>query len=129
MKLKFTWVTDLAGPQATCTVQDVRSNGTYPLACLLMDDGGVGASNSLAWLREGVARADAVISGVNKSRTDWDRDAWGAAITGVETTVYSLHDEQCTEAMPTLKFRQALVEWMKFVEAGSNLNSVVVNLA
>ena len=129
MKLEFTWVTGPAGPQATCTVQDASSTDICPLACLLMDDGGLDTSTSLEWLREGVARVDAALfSGRKKSRTDWDREAWGSAVTEVETKVYSLNDEQCTETIPTLTFRRALLEWMKFVEAGSNLNSVVVDL-
>jgi hypothetical protein len=129
MKLKFTWVTGPAGPQATCTVQDASLNGVYPLACLLMDDGGVDTSTSLAWIREGLASVDAVLSRDNKSRTDWDRESWGAAVTEVETKVYSLHDDQCAEMIPTLMFRRALNEWMKFVEVESTLNSVVVDLS
>jgi hypothetical protein len=93
-----------------------------------MDDGGLDTSTSLEWLREGVARVDGALSGIKKSRMDWDREAWGAAVTEVETKVYSLHDEQCTKTISTLTFRRALIEWMKFVEAGSNLNSVVVDL-
>ena len=94
----------------------------------MSNSGGLDTSTSLEWLREGVARVDAALSGRKKSRTDWDREAWGSAVTEVETKVYSRNDEQCTETIPTLTFRRALIEWMKFVEAGSNLNSVVVDL-
>jgi hypothetical protein len=94
MKLEFTWVTGPAGPQATCTVQDASSTDICPLACLLMDDGGLDTSTSLEWLREGVARVDAALSGRKKSRTvDWDREAWGSAVTEVEmfrVRVYTL---------------------------------------
>jgi hypothetical protein len=94
-----------------------------------MDDGGLDRATSLAWLREGIVRVDAALAGDSKARTDWDREDWGAALTEPETNVYSLHDEQCAETVPTLTFRRALVEWVAFVEAGSGQNSVVVDLS
>lgn len=129
MKLEFAWHPSPTGPQAICTSDKLDSNGVSSLACLLMDDGGLDRSTSLAWLREGIARVDTVLSGGTKGRTDWDREAWGAAVTPFETNVYSLHGERCAEVMPTPEFRRALYEWMKFIEAESGSSSVRLDLA
>lgn len=126
MKLKFVWVSSPEGMQATCIRERASLNEVCPLSSLLTDDGGLDLNTSLAWLREGILRVNAALSG--KGDVDWDRDAWGAAVTEVETRVYSLHDDQCAETFPTLKFRQALVEWTKFIEAGSATNIVTVDL-
>lgn len=129
MKLEFSWGASPAGPMAMCTSDVSDSNGVSPLSCLLMDDGGLDRSTSLAWLREGITRVDAVLAGDSKARTDWDREDWGAALMQSETSVYSLHDEQCAEKIPTPKFRRALAEWVNFVEAGSGRSSVIVDLS
>ena len=128
MKLEFTWDAAPAGPQATCSAKEPGSNEVCPLACLLMDNGGLDVRTTLTWLREGLARVDAALSGTGKARTNWDREALGAVITEAETNVYSLHDERCAELIPTLEFRRVLVEWLKFIEAGSGSNAVVVDL-
>jgi hypothetical protein len=93
-----------------------------------MDDGGLDRSMSLAWLQKGIFRVDAILSGIKEGRSDWLREAWGAAVTVAETNVYSLHDERCAEAMPTSNFRQALVEWKRFLETESGSNTVVIEL-
>ena len=129
MKLEFSWGASPAGPMAICTSDVSDSNGVSPLSCLLMDDGGLDRSTSLAWLREGINRVDAVLAGDTKAHTNWDREAWGAALMESETNVYSLHDEQCAEKLPTSKFRRALAEWVNFVEAGSDRSSVIVDLS
>lgn len=128
MNLEFTWAANPSGPQATCVAREVGKNKVCPLACLLMDDGGLDSRTSIDWLREGVTRVDAVLSGSSIGQMDWDRDAWGALITEAQTNVYSLHDEQCAEAIPTRNFLRALVEWMKFVEAGHSSSTVVVDI-
>jgi hypothetical protein len=93
-----------------------------------MDDGGVDRNTSLAWLREGIARADVVLSGASEGRLHWDRDAWGATGNASETTVYSLYDEQCATVVSTTVFRRALDEWRKFIETGSDARGVVIDL-
>jgi hypothetical protein len=129
MKLEFTWSASPAGPMAVCASDVSDSNGVSPLSCLLMDDGGLDRNSSLAWLREGVARVDAVLAGGANGRTDWDREDWGASLTQFEVNVYSLRDEQCAESISTTRFRHALVEWASFVEAGNGSNAVVVDLS
>lgn len=128
MKLKFSWDSSPAGAIAICTSDASASNGMSPLNCLLMDDGGLDNSASISWLREGLKRVDAVLSD-DRTWTGWDREDWGAALMKSETKVYSLHDSQCTENLPTAKCRRALAEWTAFVEAGSDKRAVIVDLA
>jgi hypothetical protein len=129
MKLEFAWIAGPAGPMAVCTSDVSISSGVSPLSCLLTDDGGLDRSTSVAWLREGVARVDGVLAGDAKRRSEWHREDWGASLTEIEANVYSLHDTQCAERIPTPKFRRALVEWVNFLEAESGANTVIVDLA
>lgn len=117
-----------AGPQANCNISGFGANDISPLACLLMDDGGLDARTSLAWLQEGIARINAFQSGENAGKTDWDRDSWGAEIFGENTRVCSLNDDQCFECIATASFKTALMEWSKFLDAGPTSNSVSVDL-
>lgn len=128
MKLEFSWTASPAGPLAVCTSDMPDSNGVSPLSCLLMDDGGLDRSTSLAWLREGIARVDFALAGGTKAHIDWDREDWGASLMESETKVYSLRDEDCAERIPTSQFRRALAEWVAFIEAGGSLSSASVDL-
>ena len=128
MKLTFYWSENPAGKQPICSSDEVDSSGVSPLCCILMDDGGVDLKTSVSWLREGVSRVNTVLSGVAKERADWDRESWGSSITSLETTIYSLLDEHCTQTVSTTDFRRALVEWLRFVEAGNGNHQTAVEL-
>jgi hypothetical protein len=128
MKLTFSWSENPTGKQPICSSDVVDSSGLSPLCSILMDDGGVDLKTSVAWLKEGVACTDAVISGAAKDRADWDRESWGSSVTSVDTTIYSMPDEHCTQTVSTADFRQALIEWLHFVEASNGAHQATVEL-
>lgn len=127
MKLELAWTEGLAG-QRPCA-RPVESDAVSPVACLLMDDGGLDAKTALAWLREGLVRVDSAIAEASSEPAHWDREDWGAVITDVETRVCSLHDATCAEALQTARFREVLAAWIRLLEAGSGSGPVVVDLA
>ncbi len=129
MKLEFGWMPGALRQRANCNVVGLGANDISPLACLLMDDGGLDARTSLAWLQEGIARIDALQSGEEARKIDWGRESWGAGISGQVTRIYSLCDDQCFEYVATASFKEALVEWSKFLDSGPTSNSVLVDLA
>jgi hypothetical protein len=125
MKLQFTWHSSPAGAQATCTAHDESGPlVTSPIACLLMDDGGLDAKHCLEWLQEGLHRIDAVSSGSNPGPITWGGDAWETTVTAQEAQVYSIDDEHCCDVIPTSILRQALLAWTQFI-AEKNLDAVV----
>ena len=128
MKLEFSWMPSAAGTQASCSIVGLDANTISPIACLLMDDGGLEARTSLAWLQEGIARIDALQSVGPSGPVNWDRESWGAEITPHNTKVYSLYDDSCFDYIATTSFRTALVEWLKFVGAGPTSNVILVDL-
>ncbi|WP_343637630.1 hypothetical protein [Roseateles sp.] len=128
MKLGFSWMPGAAGQQANCNVEGLAVNDISPLACLLMDDGGLDERASLVWLQEGIAQIDAFQSSEKLGKIDWNRESWGAEIFGENTRIYSLYDEQCFEYVATTALKTALVEWLKFLRSGPASNWVSVDL-
>ena len=59
-----------AGQQANCNVEGLAVNDISPLACLLMDDGGLDERASLVWLQEGIAQIDAFQSSEKLGKID-----------------------------------------------------------
>jgi hypothetical protein len=95
---------------------------------MLEDDGGLGLDHASSWIREGIARVDAVLSG-SRSSNCWDRETWGAEFSPLVSTVYSLLDENCRESLPTPVFRLVLERWLEFLESDVTSSEVVLNLA
>lgn len=122
MKLTFTW--DKAGSIPLCESDSKISQGVSPLACLLMDDGGIDVAHSRQWLNVGLERADEAIAGL-ATKSEWSREVWGAKLSKQTTEVYSLLDEQWAETMPTIAFRKALFSWLNFIERPSSRPLVV----
>jgi hypothetical protein len=113
MKLVFSWL-DVAGtPVPIC----VTPNGEQPpLACLLMDDGGLSIQTCVAWIDKGLGRIDAVMNGTSVEGV-WDREDWGASFNRESTRVYSLHVDDFFEIVTTSSFRNSLAAWSHFFQS------------
>lgn len=114
MKLIFSWTENQNRFSPSCTSSFSNAEGFSPLACLLMDDGGQIASNTVPWLYEGIAK----INSIRKSKLasiDWSRDAWGAEIDKKRVKIYSLFDNDCFEIVSLEGFEKVLLAWLGFV--------------
>ena len=116
MKLRFSWNRVGALEIPVCEEIDTEPGALSPLSCLLMDDGGQGLDASSKYLDLGVQRVDQVLAGA-LSESSWDRDAWGARLSRSEVEICSLFDDDCSERVLLVSFRQALVEWGRFVKS------------
>jgi hypothetical protein len=116
MILTFSWRLETGEFAPYCGTQLIDMEQQGPLACLLMEEVASGDDTSLAWLREGIARVEAVASGALPS-AEWGCSAWGASIERDIVSVASLHVDSCTESVSPASFRRALVEWLAFIQS------------
>lgn len=116
MKLRFSWNRVGALEIPVCEEADTKPGAISPLSCLLMDDGGQELDASSKYLDLGVQRVDQVLAGALLV-SSWDRDAWGARLSRSEVEIYSLYDDDCSDRVSLVSFRQALVEWGRFIES------------
>ena len=128
MKLTFFWEITPPDAVAFCSSDSLVSNGVSPLASILMDDGGIDLETSSQWIKEGIARASAIIAG-SQASSNWSREAWGAELQSQKTIVYSLYDETCKETISTEDFLNTLSKWLDFVSAGPISSVVELNLS
>jgi len=119
MKVTFSWKNTVGVVSPHCTSETTNRDGINLLSCLLMDDGGIPYPLSIPWIREGIKRADSVLSGGTVS-SSWDREAWGAVITIDGVKIYSFHDEGYFENITFRQFNNALVSWRDFLESKPN---------
>lgn len=115
MRLKFAWQQSDGELSPSCCSDLVGKDGVSPLCCLLMDDGGQGFLDTVSWLEEGLRQVRSVMEH-GGSEADWDRDAWGAALTHNQAKIYSLHDEEYFEVLDIALFENALSEWCDFIQ-------------
>ena len=106
MKLTLSWVKTAGRISPCCGSLAVNKDGTSPLSCLLVDDGGIPYLRTVPWIDEGIARVNAVING-NASTEGWERETWGAKLRADEATIHSLHDEDYSESIAAPTFRRA----------------------
>ncbi len=123
MKLTFTWEKIAGGITPFCESSDQNEDGISLLACLLMDDGGRNYIDTLSWIDNGILKIDSVVCG-DLSKSDWDRDAWGAKIMKNEVEIYSLHDEDYKELITTSEFKAALTAWIDFINSNPDMGII-----
>ena len=116
MRLRYHREKILGGVRCLCDSDHVNAHGVSLLACLLMDDGGLGRDTTIKWLEEGMLMVGAVSSGT-RSDFSWDREDWGAEIRADGVTIYSHHDESWSEVMSLASFGRALSSWREFLLA------------
>jgi len=124
MKLSFSWCGSNGDFSPSCVSNLVNKDGVSPLACLLTDDGGLGLSDTLEWLDEGVGQARSV----KELKTDfaqWDRESWGAELTNSQVKIYSLYDEEYFEIIAIDSFEKALLAWKVFVQLKPDVGVVL----
>lgn len=114
MRLRYYREKDQSHVRCCCKSDHVAEQGVSLLACLLMDDGGLGHENSAQWIEKGMAMIDGVRIGKSSS-CSWDRETWGADITAGGVTIYSLHDDSWAEEISLSSFREALSTWREFL--------------
>lgn len=119
MKLSFRWVTVLDQMTPICESDSINSNGVSPLACLLMDDGGMGYVHAMPWLDDGLKMARLVQDGVS-DRARWDRECWGAELAGNMVKISSLYEDDCFEIVGLNSFNEVLKAWREFVASPKN---------
>lgn len=93
-----------------------------------MDDGGLDWQTASSWLEEGIARVDAAISEEAHQGIVWDRECWGAELGKTETKIYSLLEDSVSKKVNTLEFRNVLAQWLNFITAQNELQSMEVVL-
>lgn len=120
MNLRFSWYVseafkdNIPRPAAEMINPVIGCKGT--LVCLLMDDGGSGHQNALAWIEEALEKIAAVkTQAIVKS--EWNREAWGAKISIEGVQVFSLYDESYSDFMGLDSFTKALTEWRNFTQS------------
>ena len=116
IRLSFSWVTDHEASRPACECDSVNCDGISLLECLLMDDGGCGNQQSVAWLDEGLRRISHLEFGII-TQVDWCRETWGAQMTTHAVKLFSLHDESYAQTMPLIQFKAALLAWKDFLQS------------
>ena|SRR3569623_176745 len=125
--VKFSWNEPWPEPNneafPICAWVGAGFDDVSPLACLTMDDGGLGLKSTIEWLDEGLLRLGAVLTGKIAS-ADWGREDWGASFDRDIATIYSMHFETCSQRIETASFRAVLDAWRHFVAAGPEAGTV-----
>jgi hypothetical protein len=123
MKLFFSWQNEsgIFVPNANSDV--VNSEGVSILSCLLTDDGGLGRSEAISWIDEGIARLDKVLRGEAASLT-WDREDWGSELKSDFVEIHSLHDDAYSQRIESRQFRTILASWKEFLQSGPKTAAV-----
>ena len=122
MKLRFSWQHVSGRLIADCSSDVVNEDGISILCCLLSDDGGQGAIDTLPWVDEGISLATKVASN-EIAQAEWDRDAWGAKLSHDQVQLYSLHDEDYVQYISIESFHAALREWKTFLKIKPDVNA------
>ena len=119
MKISFRWAMVLDQMTPICESDSINSDGVSPLACLLMDDGGMGYLHAMSWVDEGLKMTRLVQDGVS-NHARWDRECWGAELAENMVKIYSLYDDDCFEIVGLNSFDGILRAWREFVVAPEN---------
>ena len=122
MKLTFFWANRIGIIRPYCSPAD--KDGKDLLACLLMDDGGLSLSATLAWIDDGIAMIKAVMKG-EVADGDWDRETWGAKLKPDDVEICSLYDESYSEVVSSSTFQRALQAWREFIQSTPDVNTVL----
>lgn len=121
MKMIFYWFNEWGSlaPQADSDVKN--EDGISLISCLLMDDGGLPYDSVLAFIREGVLRANKVLNGeIDSCR--WDREVWGALLSHDNVIVSSFLNEGYEQILNTQSFRQILIAWEHFFQSTPDID-------
>src|SRR5215831_19121827 len=86
-----------------CESDQVNRFGVSPLACLLMDDGGLPRDAIVSWIDKGIGVVQSIRDGT-LAIGNWDREDWGAELKSSGVTIYSLNDENCSETISLESF-------------------------
>jgi hypothetical protein len=123
MKLSFSWFAYIDTLFPMCTSSRVNDEGLSPLACLLIDDGGLGIELSIQWIDEGIKRIDSVLSGTCQSAS-WDREVWGAEFFIDKVVVY-YHGGGSEEIIDSCAvFKTVLLKWREFTQSEPDVGVV-----
>ena len=118
-QLTFSWLLDDKGFTPTCVSSQPAP---CPLACVLIDDGGLNLATTIQWIDVGLQQTVAVTNG-DLACFEWGREAWAATIEFDGVTVYSLHDETVCAKIELARFHNALSAWKRFLTSKPSENS------
>ena len=118
MNIKFYW----SNPNEAfpcCSIANANKKTINCISGLLIDTGGCGIQDSLAWLEVGIN-----ILKKNNPSNCWDRDTWGSEILkNHQVRIYSLYDDEYCIYLPLEFVIELLSQWLKFHL--SDTNSIV----
>lgn len=117
MKISFSWEHLDGSASPICQSTIVNEDGVDLLSCILMNDGGLGYAESVAWLSEGIERISSVKSG-KFIMLDWDREDWGAKFDASNVVIYSMYDNDYAMSLSLEIFERALLHWRDFLAKG-----------
>lgn len=122
MKINFSWRIEFDRFEPFCSFYSVNGDDMNLLSCLLIDDGGVGYSDTISWINEGIKRINAVL--IRKSSSlDWDRERFGVVFTLHNAQIYSLLDDSYFQNITTQQLKNALCAWQDFLESTPDIQS------
>ena len=84
------------------------------MACLLMDEGGVGYGRSVVWLDKGLRLVMSVKTGI-VIHQEWSRETWSAFMQGGMVEICSLYDEDYCQSIEIERFEKILMAWREFL--------------
>ncbi|WP_061541321.1 hypothetical protein [Collimonas fungivorans] len=116
MEFYFSWEKQFERLVPSCCTKEVNNEGYSPLACLLVDDGGVPFLDMLPWYDECLSQ----IHLIKKRHIDsyyWGREDWAAELSDTEVRIYSQLDETCFEFVKIDDFEKLLLAWRSFIQS------------
>ena len=121
-QLTFSWLHDDERFSPTCASDAATP---CPIACLLIDDGGLDRATTIQWLDVGLQQTVAVTNG-DLACFEWGREAWSATIETNGVTVHSLHEESVCSKIELARFHAVLSAWNRFVNSEPSLDSTEI---
>lgn len=115
IECSFSWKSEPVGYTPVCNSNFVNRHGVSLLDCVLMDNGGLCASETIPRLRDGIKRAQSVAAGEVAS-SDWHSETWAVELQSDKAKIYSRYDEQYLQTLSLEGFLKALEEWTTYLQ-------------